>query len=99
MVMIGKSTLILYPFAGIGFQRNSGSITSALTGTYTASLGDGSASQTFSPSGVSAGAPVVLEPKFEAGLNFGAGLGLNWILLAESNGTDIAGSTSFLLAF
>src|SRR5665213_1316158 len=99
MVMIGKSTVILYPFAGVGFQRNSGTITSSLTGSYTANLNDGSTPQTFNPSGVSAGAPVVLEPKFEAGLNFGAGLGINWMVMAESNGTDLAASTSFLLGF
>lgn len=99
MVMIGKSTVILYPFAGVGFQRNSGTITSSLNGSYTANLGDGSTPLTINPSGVSAGTPVVLEPKFEAGLNFGAGLGINWMVMAESNGTDLAASTSFLLAF
>ena len=98
-MIVGKSLGILYPFAGIGFQRNSGSITSTLTGSFKASLGGSEPDTYFNPSAVSSGAPVVLEPKYVLGLNFGAGLGWQWIVLGESNGTDIAGSTSFAVVF
>jgi len=41
-LMIGKGLGILYPFAGIGFQRNEGSITSSMTGALTETLTGGS---------------------------------------------------------
>jgi hypothetical protein len=94
--MVGKNLGILYPFAGIGFQRNSGTITSTISG-LTATL-DASDTNPV-PSAVSSSAPVVLEPKYVLGFNLGAGLGLQWAVMGESNGTDIAGNTSFGLQF
>jgi hypothetical protein len=99
-VTVGKSLGILYPFAGIGFQRNSGTVTSTVGGTFTANLNNVSQPPvTFNSAQNSAGSPVVLEPAFTLGLKLGGGLGFEWLLLGESNGTDIAGSTSFGLQF
>ncbi len=98
-IMVGKSLGILYPFAAIGVQRNSGTITSTLSGTYTASLNDGSQSETATISGVSSGVPVVLEPKYVLGFTLGGGMGIDWSVVGESNGTDVAGNTSFALLF
>jgi hypothetical protein len=97
-VMVGKSLGIFYPFAGIGFQRNSGSITSTMTGNFSESL-NGGASNPFSVNAISQGSPVVLEPKYVLGFTLGGGLGIAWSVVGESNGTDIAGSTSFALLF
>jgi len=99
-IMVGKSLGIFYPFGAIGVQRNSGTITSSLTGSYIANLNGGTETATpFNPSGVSAGAPVVLEPKYVLGFTLGGGMGIDWSVVGESNGTDIAGSTSFALLF
>jgi hypothetical protein len=99
-VTVGKSLGILYPFAGIGLQRNSGTITSTFGGSFTANLNGGAETPTqFNSNQVSAGSPVVLEPTYALGLKFGAGLGFEWLFLGESNGTDIAGTTSLGLQF
>jgi hypothetical protein len=49
------------------------------------------------PSVVRSSAPIVFEPKFVGGIEFGTGF--VWGLLGESNGIDIAGSTNFRLRF
>jgi hypothetical protein len=99
-VTVGKSLGILYPFAGIGFQRNSGTVTSTFGGNFTANLNGGAETPTqFTSNQMSAGAPVVLEPTYTLGLKFGAGLGFEWLFLGESNGTDIAGTTTLGLQF
>jgi hypothetical protein len=95
-IMVGKNLGIFYPFGGIGIQRNSGTITSSISGLTTSF--DASDTATV-PTATSTGAPIVLEPKFILGFNFGASLGLQWAVVGESNGNDVAGSTSFGLQF
>ncbi len=98
-VQVGKDLKVVYPFAAIGFQRNSGSITSSMTGSGTLTI-PSPGSNTPTPVSVSAtnvAAPVYFEPKFVLGLDFGQGL--HWAVVGESNGTDIAGSTSFRVQF
>jgi hypothetical protein len=98
-LVIGKGLGILYPFAAIGFQRNEGSVTSSMTGalteTLTGGFADGVSSSTIV--GINSGAPVVLEPKYVLGID--VGMGIHWGLVGESNGTDIAGSTSLRCQF
>jgi hypothetical protein len=95
-LVVGKGLGILYPFAAIGFQRNEGGVTSSMTGVFTETLSgganNGSANSTII--GISSGAPVVLEPKYVLGIDVGGGMGIHWALVGESNGTDIAGTTS-----
>jgi hypothetical protein len=90
MLIVGKNLVVVSPFAGIGFQRNSGTITSSLSGSFTADLGGSEPATDFTPSAVASGAPVVLEPKCVLGLNFGTGLGWQWSAVGETNGSDIA---------
>jgi hypothetical protein len=98
-ITVGKSLGILYPFAGIGFQRNSGTVTSTFGGNFTVNLGGTEPATSANSPQSSAGSPVVLEPAFTLGLKLGGGLGFEWLFLGESNGTDIAGSTSLGLLF
>jgi hypothetical protein len=92
----GKDLGVVYPFAAIGFQRNSGNITSSMTGNGTLTI-DADPSTPINVVGTSSSAPVLFEPKFVAGLDFG--MGLHWAIVGESNGTDIAASTSFRVQF
>ena len=97
-IEVGKDLGILYPFGAIGFQRSSGGITSSLTGNGTVTMSDDpgdTASVNFAASTTSA--PEVLEPKFVLGIDIGQGL--HWAVVGESNGVDIAGSTSFRAQF
>ncbi len=98
-VQVGKDLGVLYPFAAVGFQRNSGNISSIM---------NGSGNLTIPPPGANTPTPVnvtaisnspsvYFEPKFVLGLDFGAGI--HWAVVGESNGTDIAGSTSFRVQF
>ncbi|HJT25566.1 MAG TPA: DUF6588 family protein [bacterium] len=98
-VQFGKDLNVLYPFAAVGFQRNSGHITSTMKGNgfYTLSGGLGGGSGNINLLSVNDAPPVYFEPKFMVGLDFGAGL--HWAIVGESNGTDIAGSTSFRAQF
>ena len=93
---VGKDLGILYPFGAIGFQRNSGGITSSLTGNGTVTMSDSSTAPiNFVASTTSA--PNVFEPKFVLGIDIGQGL--HWAVVGESNGVDIAGNTSFRIQF
>jgi hypothetical protein len=97
-VEVGKDLGILYPFGAIGFQRNSGGITSSLTGNGTVTMSDApgdTAPVNFTASTTSA--PQVFEPKFLLGIDIGQGL--HWSVIGESNGVDIAASTSFRVQF
>ncbi len=101
-IEVGKDLGVVYPFAAIGFQRNSGVISTTLTGNgnYTLTTNPGgvpSGSGSLNLLAVSAAPPTLLEPKFVVGLDFG--VGLHWAIVGESNGTDIAGSTSFRVQF
>lgn len=97
-VEFGKDLNVVYPFAAVGFQRNSGSITSTMAGNGTYTLtGVGGGSGNINLLSASNAPPVYFEPKFVVGLDFGAGL--HWAVVGESNGTDIAGSTSFRVQF
>ncbi len=95
-VQVGKDLNILYPFVAVGFQRNSGTISSIMNGTGTYSI-NGGASQPINLLATSNAPPVYFEPKYVAGLDFGQGL--HWAIVGESNGTDIAGETSFRIQF
>ncbi|HTC19254.1 MAG TPA: hypothetical protein VK859_00295, partial [bacterium] len=93
-LQVGKDLGIVFPFAAVGFQRNSGSISSVMDGNGTVTV------TTPTPVNLnvtSSAPPVYFEPKFVLGLDFG--VGLHWAIVGESNGTDIAGSTSFRLQF
>jgi hypothetical protein len=92
----GKDLGMVYPFAAIGFQRSSGSITSTMKGSGTLTVSP-NPSTPVSISAVSSSAPVLFEPKYVLGLDFG--MGLHWAIVGESNGTDIAASTSFRVQF
>jgi hypothetical protein len=100
-LMFGKDLGMIYPFAGIGFQRNSGSINSTVSGTMTGTVtqtnGTPVGSQNVSVQVTSAGAPFLFEPKYIVGFDLGEGF--HWAVVGESNGTDIAGSTSFRVQF
>lgn len=97
-VEFGKDLNVVYPFAAVGFQRNSGSITSTMAGNGTYTLtGVGGGSGNINLLSASTDPPVYFEPKFVVGLDFG--VGLHWAIVGESNGTDIAGSTSFRVQF
>lgn len=97
-VQIGKNLGMIFPFAAVGFQRNSGSITSVMTGSGTVTIPGGSGSPTpVDLTVTSVSQPTLFEPKFVAGFDFG--MGLHWAIVGESNGTDIAGSTSFRVQF
>ena len=98
-VQFGKDLNVIYPFAAIGFQRNSGTITSTMTGKGNITIPPpGSNTPTaVNVTATTTEAPVYFEPKFVVGLDFGAGL--HWAVVGESNGTDIAGTTSFRVQF
>ena len=94
-LQIGKNLGAAFPFAAVGFQRNSGTVTSLMSGS-------GQLNVTGTPTNLSVNAvsttqPVSFEPKFVVGIDFGGGL--HWAVVGESNGTDIAGSTSFRVSF
>jgi hypothetical protein len=91
-VLLGKDLLVVYPYVGVGFQRNSGSVDSQISGQLATSDGSGNTGSINLPV-TSNGSPVVFEPKFIAGLDFGEGF--HWSILGESNGSDIAVSTGF----
>lgn len=95
-IQVGKDLGILYPFGAIGFQRNSGSITSTMTGNGTIVVNGGSPTA-INIAAVDSQSPVLFEPRYVLGLDFG--MGLHWALVGESNGTDISGSTSFRVQF
>ncbi len=97
-ILVGKDFGVAYPFAGIGFQRNSGTITSKVTGTVLETVTDSSNTVIGTPTNVTvnvntAGVPTILEPKAVFGIDFGQGL--HWAVVGETNGTDLAVSTSF----
>jgi hypothetical protein len=92
-VIVGKDLAGFYPFGSIGFQRNSGSVTSTFSGLTTTLDAPGSGTPMALAAVVSAQTPVLFEPKFVLGIDVGEGF--KWGLLFESNGVDIAGGTSF----
>lgn len=98
-IAIGKQLGVFYPYAAVGFERNSGNITSTITGNFTAALGGSEPSTSFSPSVSATGAPVVLEPKYVLGLDLGGGPGLQLAVVGESNGTDVAGTLTLAAGF
>ena len=98
-ITIGKSLGVFYPYAAVGFQRNSGTVTSTISGNFTAELGGGQPNTTFNPSESSSGAPAVLEPKYVLGLDLGGGPGLQLAAVGESNGNDLAGTLTLSAGF
>ncbi len=94
-VVLGKDLMVVYPFIGVGFQRNSGSVVSTINPQLVTNVNGGNGA--INTVVVSNGAPVVFEPKYVAGLDFGQGL--HWALVGESNGSDIGVSTSFRIQF
>lgn len=97
-VEVGKDLGVIYPFAAVGFQRNSGDVSSTMTGKGVLNL-SGSLTSPYNVNlnATTSSIPVIFEPKFVAG--FDLGQGLHWAVVGESNGTDIAGSTSFRAQF
>ncbi len=93
---VGKDLGVAFPFAAIGFQRNSGNVSSVFAGNGSFTV-DGGGSTPINLLALNNASPVYFEPKFVVGLDFGAGL--HWAVVGESNGTDIAGSTSFRVQF
>lgn len=100
---VGKNLGMVYPFAGVGFSRHSGSVSSTVSGAVTETVSGplpamvpiGSSTQNVIIT--SQGRPNVFEPKFTLGFDLGEGL--KWAVVGESNGTDVAGSTSFRIQF
>lgn len=102
--ILGKDLMVAYPFVGVGFQRNSGTVVSTITGQMSTSLYDMKTSApesgNFNAKGVASdGSPVVFEPKYIAGLDFGSGEGMHCNLEGESNGSDLAASIGFKVVF
>jgi hypothetical protein len=102
-LMAGKSLGMIYPFLGAGFARHSGSVISTVGGTVTETVSGPLpattvvGTSTVNIAAVSGGAPNVFEPKFIVGFDLGEGF--HWAVVGESNGTDVAGSTSFRVQF
>lgn len=96
-MVVGKNLGMIFPYAGVGFQRNSGTVSSTMSSSGTIDINSGSFSRPADFSVVSAAVPTVFEPKFVAGFDMGEGF--KWSVMGESNGTDIAGSTSFGVQF
>jgi hypothetical protein len=94
-LLLGKNLMVIYPFVGVGFQRNSGTVVSSINGQLTTTVN--SVVDTINPAVVTNGNPVVFEPKYVAGIDFGEGL--HWALVGESNGSDLAISTSLRCQF
>ena len=88
---------ILYPYVSVGFERYSGNVTATLTGNVTVAANTIPATTTGTatiPLGlVNSQPPTVIEPKYTVGLDIGS----FWTTVFETNGTVIAGDTSFRL--
>ena len=95
-VEVGKDLGLIYPFGAIGVQRNSGDVSSTMAVSGTVNV-PGQGSGTVGTSSLSDTQPVIFEPKYVLGFDLGEGF--HWAVVAESNGTDVAGSTSFRLQF
>jgi len=98
-ITVGKSLGVFYPYAAVGFQRNSGTVTSTITPDMMVNLGNGEPSTPFTTVVSTSGAPVVLEPKYVLGLDLGGGPGLQIAAVGESNGTDVAGTLTLAAGF
>lgn len=97
-LLVGKDLLIVYPYGGIGFQRNSGTVVSSITGQLSTNVNG--ALGTANDNGVTSnGTPVVFEPKFLAGFDFGSGEGIHFNMAGESNGSDLVASIGFKVTF
>ncbi len=95
-IQVGKDLNIAYPFAAVGFQRNSGTISSIMNGTGNLSM-NGGPEEPINLLATNNAPPVYFEPKYVLGLDFG--MGLHWAIVGESNGTDVAGETSLRIQF
>ena len=96
-LMVGKGLGMIFPFAAVGFQRNAGSISSSITATGNVTVNSTPPSYPVSATVNSGAPPTIFEPKYMLGFDLGEGL--HWAVVGESNGTDIAGSTSFRVQF
>ncbi len=94
-LIVGEDWGEFFPYAAVGFQRNSGWVRSTVTGQVTATINPNSSN--FDINVQNSGQPVILEPKFILG--FEVGEGFKWDVVGESNGSDIAGSTGFAVQF
>jgi len=79
----------------VGFERHSGYVSSAATANVATTVDGNPDSRIIAV--VSSGTPVVFEPKFVLGFDIGEGF--HWGVTGESNGTDIAASTSLRAQF
>lgn len=102
-LIAGKDLVFVYPYGGIGFQRNSGTVVSTITGQMSTSLTEVSTmtqeSGSFNANSISNGIPVIFEAKYLLGLDFGSGEGIHCNLEGESNGSDLAASIGFKVSF
>jgi len=97
-IVVGKDLGMVFPYAGVGFQRNMGTVSSTMSSAGTVDTTSPTVSS--SPANfsvVTSSIPTIFEPKFVVGFNMGEGF--KWSVVGESNGIDIAGSTSFSLQF
>ena len=90
-LLVGKDLMVIYPFAAVGFQRNSGTVVSNITGQLTTTVAGNPGA--INANVTSNGTPVLFEPKYVLGLDFGEGF--HWSIVGESNGSDLSFSTSF----
>jgi hypothetical protein len=98
-VVAGKGFGVAYPFAGVGFQRNAGTVRSSLSVRVHETLTDGvtTAEQDMALDYADDVRPKVVEPKILLGLDLGSVF--YWTLLGETNAKDYAVSTGFRIQF
>jgi hypothetical protein len=98
-MVLGKDLGAAYPFIAVGFQTNTGTVSSNLSGPVTATLSGPPGGGTSTPDITSSSStiPVDTEPKFAIGID--TGRGFHWTLVGESNGTDVAVDMSFRAQF
>jgi len=98
-VVVGKGFGMAYPFAGVGFQRNAGTVRSSLSVRVHESLTDGvtTAEQDMALEYASGLRPKVVEPKILLGIDLGSVF--YWNFLGETNAKDYAVSTGFRIQF
>jgi hypothetical protein len=99
-VMVGKDLKIIYPYASVGFQRHSGTVSSSMTGALTGNISAPAGSGTDFPIVINAlteDQPVFFEPKFVVGID--AGEGFHVSAVGESNGIDLAANLNFRVQF
>jgi hypothetical protein len=86
---------ILYPYAGIGFERYSGNVTATLKGSATVTVSPGGGQSNIPLNYINAQEPTTFEPHYLVGVS----LLSFWNFVGEANGPSESLNTSFQLAF